>query len=154
MCAKLLQLCLTLWDPMDHSPPGSSVHAILQTRITEWVCSYSPSKWSWDNWGNIWNANLLIKIVSSKQSKLSKHIYMNIIYIYLFIYINIYICWLCHETCRILVPCPGIEPMSSTLGTLSFNHWTTKGVPKWAILIKTVEGCCLYRNDYITKLLL
>ena len=24
--AKLLQSCLTLWDPMDHSPPGSSVH--------------------------------------------------------------------------------------------------------------------------------
>ena len=26
MCAKLLQLCLTLCDPMDFSPPGSSVH--------------------------------------------------------------------------------------------------------------------------------
>ena len=25
-CAKLLQLCLTLCDPMNHSPPGSSVH--------------------------------------------------------------------------------------------------------------------------------
>ena len=31
--AKSLQSCLTLWDPMDHSPPGSSVHGILQTRI-------------------------------------------------------------------------------------------------------------------------
>ena len=49
MCAKLLQLCLTLCDPMDHSPPGSSVHGIVQARIMEWVCSYSPSKWSWDN---------------------------------------------------------------------------------------------------------
>ena len=28
--ARLLQLCLTLWDPMNHSPPGSSVHRILQ----------------------------------------------------------------------------------------------------------------------------
>ena len=26
MCAKLLQLCLTLCDPMNCSPPGSSVH--------------------------------------------------------------------------------------------------------------------------------
>ena len=31
------QLCLTLCDPMDHSPPGSSVHGILQARILEWV---------------------------------------------------------------------------------------------------------------------
>ena len=28
---------LTLWDPMDCSPPGSSVHGILQARILEWV---------------------------------------------------------------------------------------------------------------------
>ena len=31
------QLCLTLWDPMDCSLPGSSVHGILQARILEWV---------------------------------------------------------------------------------------------------------------------
>ena len=31
------QLCLTLWDPMDYSPPGSSVHRIFQSRILEWV---------------------------------------------------------------------------------------------------------------------
>ena len=35
--AKLLQLCLTLCDPIDGSPPGSSVHGILQARILEWV---------------------------------------------------------------------------------------------------------------------
>ena len=37
MHAKLLQLCLTLCDLMDCSPPGSSVHGILQARILEWV---------------------------------------------------------------------------------------------------------------------
>ena len=31
------QSCLTLCDPMDCSPPGSSVHEIFQTRILEWV---------------------------------------------------------------------------------------------------------------------
>ena len=35
--AKLLQLCLTLCNPMDCSLPGSSVHGILQARILEWV---------------------------------------------------------------------------------------------------------------------
>ena len=36
-CAKLLQSCLTLCDPVDYSPPGSSVHGLLQARILEWV---------------------------------------------------------------------------------------------------------------------
>ena len=31
------QLCLTLCDPLDCSPPGSSVHEILQAGILEWV---------------------------------------------------------------------------------------------------------------------
>ena len=31
------QLCPTLCDPMDCSPPGSSVHGISQARILEWV---------------------------------------------------------------------------------------------------------------------
>ena len=37
MCAKLLQLCLTLCDPVDCTLPGSSVCGILQARILEWV---------------------------------------------------------------------------------------------------------------------
>ena len=47
------QSCLTLWDPMDCSPPGSSVHGIFQERILEWVAiSYSrasswPRNWTW-----------------------------------------------------------------------------------------------------------
>ena len=35
--AKSLQLCLTLCDPIDGSPPGSLVHGILQARTLEWV---------------------------------------------------------------------------------------------------------------------
>ena len=33
----VVRSCLTLCDPMDCSPPGSSVHGILQARIPEWV---------------------------------------------------------------------------------------------------------------------
>ena len=41
VCAKSLQSCLTLSDPMDCSQPGSSVHGILQARILEWVAMAS-----------------------------------------------------------------------------------------------------------------
>ena len=37
VCAQSLQSCLTLCDPMDCSPPGSSVDGILQARILEQV---------------------------------------------------------------------------------------------------------------------
>ena len=37
MHAKLLQLCLTLCDPMDCSLAGASVRGMLQTRILKWV---------------------------------------------------------------------------------------------------------------------
>ena len=34
--SEVVQLCLTLSDPMDCSPPGSSVHGIFQARLLEW----------------------------------------------------------------------------------------------------------------------
>ena len=42
MCVFLVQLCLTLCDPMDCSPPGSSVCGILQARILERVAICFP----------------------------------------------------------------------------------------------------------------
>ena len=34
--AKSLQSCPTLCDPIDGSPPGSSIHGIFQARVLEW----------------------------------------------------------------------------------------------------------------------
>ena len=39
--SALPQSCLTLCHPVDCSPPGSSVHGILQARILEWVATPS-----------------------------------------------------------------------------------------------------------------
>ena len=47
LCAKSLQSCPTLCDPMEFSPTGSSVHGILQTRILEWVAVPSSGGFSW-----------------------------------------------------------------------------------------------------------
>ena len=35
--SEVTQLCPTLSDPMDCSPPGSSIHGIFQARVLEWV---------------------------------------------------------------------------------------------------------------------
>ena len=53
VCVLVVQLCLTLCDPMDCSSPGSSVHGILQARMLEWVAipssrgSSQPREWTW-----------------------------------------------------------------------------------------------------------
>ena len=45
--AKLLQLCPTLCDPIDGSPPGSLVPGILQARTLEWVAISFSNAWKW-----------------------------------------------------------------------------------------------------------
>ena len=47
VCAKLLHSCPALCDPMDCSPPGSSVHGVLQARILAWVPMPSSRRSSW-----------------------------------------------------------------------------------------------------------
>ena len=45
--AKLLQLCPTLCDPIDSSPPGFPVSGILQARTLEWVAISFSNAWKW-----------------------------------------------------------------------------------------------------------
>ena len=45
--AKSVQLCPTLWDPIDDSPPGSPVPGILQARTLEWVAISFSNAWKW-----------------------------------------------------------------------------------------------------------
>ena len=46
VCVFVTQSCLTLCNPMDCSPPGSSVHGILLARILEWVAVPFSSRFS------------------------------------------------------------------------------------------------------------
>ena len=52
VCVFVTQSCPTLCDPIDCSPPGSSVYGILQARIVEWVIfsysggSFQPRDWT------------------------------------------------------------------------------------------------------------
>ena len=50
-CWLVAKLCLTLCDPMDYIPPGSSVPGISQARILEWIlisfCRGLYQPWDW-----------------------------------------------------------------------------------------------------------
>ena len=45
--AKSLQSCPTLFDPIDGSPPGFPIPAILQARTLEWVAISFSNAWKW-----------------------------------------------------------------------------------------------------------
>ena len=56
--AKSLQSCPTLWDPIDGSPPGSTVPGILQARTVEWVAI---------SFSNAWKRKVKVKSLSRVQ---------------------------------------------------------------------------------------
>ena len=64
MHAKSFQLCLTISEPMDCGPPGSSVQGILQARILEWVAISFSREVAYIRYSH----NLLIRTHSHGQS--------------------------------------------------------------------------------------
>ena len=57
--AKSLQSCLTLYDPIDSSPPGSPIPGILQARTLEWVAFPSPMEYWYNGILLQWNATTM-----------------------------------------------------------------------------------------------
>ena len=45
--SEVAQSCLTLWDPVDCSLPGSSIHGTVQARLLEWVAISFSNAWKW-----------------------------------------------------------------------------------------------------------
>ena len=82
------QSCLTLCNPTNCSPPGSSVHGILQAIILEWVVtsfswgSSRPRDWTWVS---CIAGRFFISLVTREAPHI--YVYMNI-YIYIYIYMN------------------------------------------------------------------
>ena len=103
------QLCQTLCDPMDCSPPGSSVHGTSQARILEWVAiSFSRgSLCPRDQIQVSWIAGVFFNIWATREA---------LLWFYLFlipqIYINIMICKKLNNTCE----------LSYLLNTLSISQ--------------------------------
>ena len=59
--SEVAQSCLTLRDPMDFSPWGSSIHGIFQARVLEWVAIAFSNAWKWNN---AWKWKVKVKSLS------------------------------------------------------------------------------------------
>ena len=56
--SEVTQSCLTLRDPMDCSPPGSSVHGIFQERVLEWgSIAFTETEQLEDSYSNYFSSN-------------------------------------------------------------------------------------------------
>ena len=114
VCAKLLQSCPTLCNPVDCSPPGSFVHRILQARILDWVAIPSSRKSSWPrNWTHI-----SCGIFTTEP--LGKHLYIHI-YAYIYISSVVQLCLTLqpHGLQHARPPCPSPTPEL----TQTYVHW-------------------------------
>ena len=79
MRAKLLQMCLTLCDPMDCSLPGSYVHEMSQGRILEWI-AMSSSRGSSCSRNQTWVSCIAGSFFSTEPSgkpKLFRHLVLS-----------------------------------------------------------------------------
>ena len=63
--SEVSQSCPTLSDPMDCSPPGSSIHGILQARVLEWgaIASLQAAALTSESPGKPWV--LFIKVLGT-----------------------------------------------------------------------------------------
>ena len=73
--SEVAQSCPTLSDPMDCSPPGSSIHGVFQTRVLEWGAiafsqrKASPSQFQFQNvWGRTGIGHAWVSWSSQDQS--------------------------------------------------------------------------------------
>ena len=68
--SEVAQLCLTLSDPINCSPPGSSVHGIFQARVLEWGAIAFSGQASL----SITNSRCLLKLMSIESEMPSNHL--------------------------------------------------------------------------------
>ena len=110
--SEVAQSCLTLCDPVDCSPPGSSIHGILQARILEWV-AISFSTVCFNMYVNV----ILVRCYSFH----STWVFQN--HSSFFIFFLAASCGMRDLSSLIK------QPMAPALGLQSLKHWTTRQVP-------------------------
>ena len=130
---------------MNCSPPGSSVHGILQARILEWVAiSFSGESSRPRDWSQVsWIAGRRFNLWATREAPHIKKNFKGEVILLFYIYIYI---WPFCAAYRILASWLGIEPMPPALEAWSLNHWTTREVPRPSYQCILIYQYILYIN--------
>ena len=90
VCVLVAQLCPTLCNPVDCSPPGPSVHEILQARILEWVAiSFSRGSSQSRNQTHI----SCIEADSLLSEPPGKPVHLSVLLKYIYLFTYFWLCW-------------------------------------------------------------
>ena len=116
-CVLVAQLCPTLCDSMDCSPPGSSVHGILQTRILEWVAIFFSRGSSWPR-DRTWESSIAVRFFTVWVTR-EAHPYLY----YLF---N-----------------PPSDSLKKTLLFFPLAIWEKWGIKSLSNFLQSTQQCCL-----------
>ena len=117
--AKSFQLCPTLCDPIDGSPPGSPVPGILQARTLEWVAISFSNAWKWK-----WSRSV-VSDPQRPQGLQSSRLLRPWDFPGKSTRVGCYCPFL---ALGILVLWPGIKPTPPVVELQILNHWTSREV--------------------------
>ena len=118
--AQLLQLCPTLCDPVDHSPPGSSVLGIFTAKILQWVAVPSsrgifPTRGPSSRLLHLLHCRQALYRQAPRRAPLRDLVFFKSVH---FLFPSGSLC----VACGILVPQPVTEPVPHALGVQSFSQ--------------------------------
>ena len=126
MCAQLLSHVLLVCNPVDCSPPGSSVHGILQARILEWaaisfsrgssqpreptlISCFAGRFFTVESWGKPWKG-CMVKFSLPPFSFFDVDFFQSLSNLLNNIPPVLYFFFFAYEACRILAARPEMEP--------------------------------------------
>ena len=128
--AASLQLCSTLCDPIEGSPPGSPIPGILQARTLEWVAISFSNAWKWKVkvkslshvrlFATPWTVAYQAPPSMGVSSQEYLHIYSHLLLpIHLYLQVFCFLEWLWRQ----VLLCFASAVSSSSSTTLQFNMW-------------------------------
>ena len=131
-------LCLTLCDPVDCSPPGFSVHGILQVRILEWLAIPFSRGSSWPrDWSHIsCISGRFFTVRPTKEVPYSIYSCKIFAVFSVLYHISVWLIYFIHSRLYLLILCPYLTspPFPLPKKNFIFNilHW----LPDWALIWK------------------
>ena len=134
--SEVTQSCLTLCNPMDCNPPGSSIHGIFQARVLEWVAIAFSVLSVYTHIFKPWEMGTMVVLLTTTTKKWILYlknwpVYSSISQFghYSHIGLNNPLLWGCPAHCRRCSSIPGLYPLDA--GTIHISPVVTTENASW-----------------------
>ena len=140
-------VCPTLCDPVDYSPPGSSVHGIFQVRILEWLPCPPPENLFHSELESMSPASLYHRRGGSPYTYTCTHRHLSLLKIFLFQELTD----ISYQRSSLFQTCPMLPILSTT--HLSLFYFSFKGAAStWIVTVQKYEFSVARTPNFSEKL--